>query len=46
MTIYNKLKRQNGEKFTQAIKSTPTVLVHERALDVLLHAGRDPNDIS
>ena len=22
MTIYNKLKRQNGEKFTQAIKST------------------------
>lgn len=46
MTIYNKLKRQNGEKFTQAIKKhAPAVLVHERALDVLLHAGRDPNDV-
>ena len=44
-TIYRKLKRQNGERFAQTIRNYHNGLLQiEGIVDILRHAGRDPED--
>lgn len=44
--MFNKLKKQNGEKFAQAVrKHAPAALEYESILKLLKHAGSNPDDV-
>lgn len=45
-SIFNKLKRQNGEKFAKALRiEAPIAFEDDRILDIVKHAGNDENDV-
>lgn len=47
MNIYKKIKKQNGEKFAQALrKEAPAAMETEEIIDIVKYAGRDPNDVA